>query len=208
MLVEAAGEALTGSPFILPWFMLEPVERYGFGQVWDFSAYRHTPWTALQNLGVLAVRFNAWWLGWPSGLLLLWLWWRNGRPLDGALVWILAGAAILLFQSLYYSTGVSDTGVTYHYELLLPAAVLGANAIRQGWRAAPRFTSALLVVHFAAGTAGFLWFHAGRLGRLADAIHQDADAALARVQRPALLLYDVHCSRCVRVGWVLSCFPR
>lgn len=201
-------KALAGSYFILPWYLHEPVEKYGFGQVWSFSSFRHTPWTALQNLGVLAVRFNAWWLGWPSGLVLLWLWFRNGRPMDGAVIWILAAMAILAFEALYYSTGISDTGAAYHYELLLPAAVLGANAIRQGLVTAPRLTVILLVVHFGVGTSGFLWFHGNRLQRLVTGIHRDSDVALAKVSKPALLIYDLHCSECVMVGWVNSCFPR
>ncbi len=208
-LILLYNEALSGSYLTLPWYLFKPVDRYGFGQVWDFTRYIHTPLTALENLGVMALRFNAWWLGWPSGLLLLWLWLRNGRPLDGALIWLAAGAAVLAFQFPYYSAGgITDTGVYYHYELLLPAAVVGANAVRQGFVTAPRLTVILLVVHFGVGTTEFLWYQGSRLQRLISGIHDAPDAALAQVDKPALLLYDVHCSECTKVGWMLGCFPR
>ena len=202
-------QALTGSPLTLPWYLVEPIERFGFGQVWKTSTYEHSAWAALQNLGVVAVRFNAWWLGWPSSLLLLWLWLRNGRPTAGAWVWIWAALAVILFESFYYSSGISDTGVAYHFELILPAAVLGANTIRQGLASAPRAWTMLLVVQFCVGGVAFIWYHNGRVGRLVQTIHHDSDAALARItSRPAMLLYDVHPSESMKVGWVFNAFPR
>ena len=206
--ILAYNKLVTGAYLELPWFLIRPVERFGFGQVWDVSNYRHTLLTALQNLGVVLLRFNGWWLGWPCSLLLLWLWWRNGRAMQGAHVWVTAGVAVVLFEAGYYSTGVSDTGTVYHYELLVPAAALGANAVRQGLLGAPRFTVALLVVHFALGSVSFTAYHTMRVDRMVTAIHGDVDQALARVERPAVLYYDIRCSEVLRNGWVHSPFPR
>ena len=199
---------ITGSYITLPWSMIKPVEQYGFGEVWEISSYRHTPLAALQNLGVVALRFNGWWLGWPSSLLLLWLWWRHGRPLDGGLIWLAAGLALILFEGGYYSTGVSDTGAMYHYELLVPAAVLGANLLRQGFVGAPRFTVVALVCCAVFGSAGFLVYQTARIQRLVDAIHQPTDELLSRVKGPAVVYYDVRCSETLEVGWIHSAFPR
>ncbi len=199
---------VTGAALTMPWALIKPVEQYGFGKVWEISSYRHTLWTALENLGVVSLRFNAWWLGWPSSLVLAWLWYRNGRPLDGAVTWCLVGLAIILFEAGYYSTGVSDTGCVYHYELLAPAAVLGANALRQGFVAAPRLTVILLVVSFGLGSSAFLVYQTQRITRLVHAIHADTDAALARVRPPAVIYYDVRCSETLEVGWIHTQFPR
>ena len=207
-LMLAYNRVITGSPLTMPWALIKPVEQYGFGQVWEISSYRHTLWTALENLGVVAVRFNAWWLGWPSSLALVWLWFRNGRPMDGAVTWLLAALAIILFEAGYYSTGVSDTGCVYHYELLAPAAVLGANALRQGFAGAPRFTVILLAVSFGLGSSAFLVYQTQRITRLVEAIHADTDAVLAQVTPPAVVYYDVRCSETVEVGWIHTQFPR
>lgn len=207
-LILAYNKLITGSYLTMPWAMIKPVEHYGFGQVWEISSYRHTLLTALENLGVVSVRFNAWWLGWPSSLLLIWLWFRHGRPMDGALLWIFAGLAIILFEAGYYSTGVSDTGPVYHYELLAPAAVLGANALRQGFISAPRLTIIVLAVNFGLGSASFITYHSQRMIRLVGAIHDETDAVLAQVEQPAVLYYDVRCSETLEVGWIHTPFPR
>lgn len=199
---------LSGSFFTLPWYMLEPIERFGFGQVWENSSYVHTPWAALENLLVVAARFNGWWLGWPSSLLLLWFWFRAGRPTSGAWIWIWAGLAVILFESLYYSTGISDTGVAYHFELIVPAAVLGANAVVRGLTKTPRFVTVVLIVHFGIGTMSYFWYQQQRIGRLVKTIHSDSDAALARIPGKAVLFYEVHPSESMKLGWVFNAFPR
>ena len=107
---------LTGSAFRLPWSLYRPLERYGFGQVLEGDDYVHTVWTALENLAVSAVRFNAWWLGLPLGLGLVVAWFVLGRPLARSLtmrMWSAAGLALVLFHVPYYSTGVSETGPIY-----------------------------------------------------------------------------------------------
>ncbi len=208
-LILLYNKTITGSPLTLPWFLLEQSERYGFGRVYKGADFFHTPLTALENLVVASTRFNAWWLGWPASLLLFWYWFRSGRSLDGALIWLAAGAAIILFEIPYVSTGVSDTGATYHFELLLPAAILGANAVRQAFRSAPRTTALVLTLHFGLGSLGFFAFHHNRLQRLVTTIHKDSDRALAAItDRPALLLYEVHPAESLRVGWVFEAFPR
>ncbi len=207
-LMLAYNEAITGSLSTMPWAMIKPVEQYGFGAVWEISSYRHTLLTALENLGVVLVRFNAWWLGWPSSLLLVWLWFRFGRALDGAVVWLFAGLAVVVFELGYYSTGVSDTGPVYHFELLAPAAVLGANALRRGFVSAPRLTALVLAVNFVLGAAPFYTYQTQRVWRLVDAIHADTDSLLERVERPSVLYYDVRCSETLEVGWIHTQFPR
>ena len=207
-LILLYNEVITGSYTTMPWSLIKPIERYGFGNVWEISSYRHTLYTMLQNLGVVAVRFNAWWLGWPVSLALAWLWFRVGRPMDGAVTWLLAGLAVIVFEAGYYSTGVSDTGQVYHFELLAPAAVLGANAIRQALLSAPRWTVILLAANFGLGSSAFLVYQTQRMIRLVDAIHADTDALLARVQTPAILYHDVRCSETLEIGWIHTSFPR
>ena len=206
--ILAYNQLITGSLSTMPWAMIKPVEHYGFGQVWEISSYRHTVVTMLENLGVVTVQFNSWWLGWPCSLLLVWFWFRLGRPMDGAVLWILAGLAIIIFEAGYYSTGVSDTGPVYHYELLAPAALLGANAIRQGFISAPRLTTIVLLVSFGLGSSAFMAYQARRMVRLVGSIHDEIDVILAQVQRPAVLYYDVRCSETLEVGWIHTPFPR
>src|SRR3970282_1990705 len=107
--------------------------------------------------------------------------------------WLWMGALVTLFEAFYYSTGVSDTGPIYHYELLLPLGVLGANAITRGLSSEPRKASTLLAVHFVLGWTTFMWFETNRLDRLVHHIHAEAEEALARVRPPALLFYERRC---------------
>jgi hypothetical protein len=205
--IGAYDYALTGSPWKLPWFLEASPDRYGFGQVWPGDTFRHTPLVALENLVVTTIRFNAWWLGWPSSLLLIVLWFRYGRPVEGARPWLLLGLATILFELGYYSTGVSDTGPIYHYELLLAGALLGANTIREGFARNARSTAALLLVEFGLGSTSFLFLEGSRVDRLVHAIHDDVDEALSHVPKGALVLYEPRCSESLEQGWVLDKFP-
>jgi hypothetical protein len=206
--ILAYDTALTGSPLKLPWFLVEPSEHFGFGKVWRDLDYRHTPLKALANLAVTGVRLNEWWLGWPSSLVLLAVWLRLGRPMRGAAVWMLVALATLLFEAGYYSTGVSDTGTMYHYELLVPGALLAAYTIVGALDRWPRLTTAALLVNFSLGTVLTVHYESARIGRLVSAIHDHMDAALAQVPDHALLLHEADCRESLAVGWVHSRFPR
>jgi hypothetical protein len=203
----AYNRALTGSELVLPWYLATNPEHYGFGRVWETDRYEHTLFTALQNLGVVAVRLNAWWLGWPSSFLLGFLWYRWGRRTQGARAWLLVGAAVVLFELAYYSTGISETGSIYHYELLLPLAVLGANAIREGFARDGRAMRALLAVQFGLGATAFFAFEGNRITRLLHFIHDDAAAVLSRLPARSLLFYEPICSEATPHGWIHEFLP-
>jgi hypothetical protein len=198
---------LSGNPFKLPWFLALSPEHYGFGQVWQWDSYRHTPVTALENLLVVAVRFNAWWLGWPASFLLLGVWFKMGRPTQGARPFLLIGLAVLLFEAGYYSTGISDTGPIYHYELLLPGALLGANAIREAWTRNPSSTRALLIAQFGLGWTSFAYEQGSRLDRLVHHIHDDVEGALSQVPAGSVLFYEPRCAESTARGWIHEAFP-
>jgi hypothetical protein len=198
---------LSGNPLKLPWFQVYPVERYGFGMVWDYDRFRHTPWTAFENLLVTTVRFNAWWLGWPSSLLAVWAWFRLGRPTEGARPWLLLGLAVILFEIPYYSTGVSDTGPVYHYELLLPGALLGANALRKAFATNAGATRAFLIAQFGLGWSSFMWEQGSRIDRLLHFIHDDVAAALAEVKPPAIVFVETRCNAATGRAWVNAALP-
>ncbi|MCA9670135.1 MAG: hypothetical protein KC503_31280 [Myxococcales bacterium] len=208
VLIGLYNHAITGEYSKLPWYQAAMVEHYGFGKTWPGGSYEHTPLRALENLAVVAVRINGWWLGWPISLLLLGYWLKIGRPRAGAGLWLLAGLLILAFEFGYHSTGVSDTGPIYHFELLIPLALLGANAIRHAFERAPSLCAAALLVHFGVGTTSFLWSETSRLARLSTTIHRDSDNALAFVKKPALLLYEPNCEESTVNGWLFSRFPR
>ncbi len=207
--ILAYNQAVTGSIFKLPWALHPDSEHYGFGPVWQGGAYEHSLVRALENLGVVLVRFNAWWLGAPSSLLLVWLWFRQGRPGRGVLgIWLVAAGALLLFEFFYYSTGVSDTGPVYHYELLLPLTVLGGVALGKLFAASPRRAMAWVAVHFVLGTVPFVAGETARVGRLIHLTHAAADQALETVKKPALLLHEQDCAEVLRAGWIFNTFPR
>ncbi len=206
VLIGLYNRALSGSPLKLPWYLFKPIERFGFGHIGGVD-FVYTPWAAVENLVVSAVRFNGWWLGWPLSLGLVLAWVVLGRPRQGVSVWLLGGAAIILLNVPYYSPGISDTGPVYYFELMLPAAILGGHAIARALERWPRAATALLLVHFAAGTTSFLWENVARLDRLATTIHAPAEAVLERIEPPALLLHENHWSESMRFGWVWS-FPK
>ncbi len=205
LLIAAYNWALSGSALTLPWYLFKPGERFGFGEVGGV-AFIHTPQAAVENLLVTAVRFNGWWLGWPLSFGLIAAWLVLGRPRDGARLWLAAGAALILFNVFYYSTGISETGPIYYFELLLPAAVIGAHAVVRGLERWPRAATAILLVHFAAGTTSFLWENLARLDRLVTTIHAPAEALLEKIEPPALLIHENHWRESMRFGWVWS-FP-
>jgi hypothetical protein len=201
--------ALTGSAWVLPWMLYTPVEQYGFGPVWEGrDIFTHTPWTALENLAVSAVRFNGWWLGWPVSLGMLAAWWRLGRPTTGAAPHLWVGAGILLFNLGWFSPGVSDTGPVYYLELLLPACALGGHALAAAATRWPGWTAAVLAVHIVVGTGTFYGEQAARLARLADYVNATAEDVLSRLPPPALLLVETRTGEARPRGWVWSGFSR
>jgi hypothetical protein len=206
--IGAYDTVVTGAPFTLPWMRFLPVEHLGFGPVWEAQdTYTHTPLAALSNLLVTAVRFNGWWLGWPASLALLGVWAAVGRPRAGAGPYLAMAAGIITFQLFYYSPGVSDTGPVYYYELLLPAAVLGAHAIVAAGERWPGLTGAALAVHLVLGTGSFLGEHVARLDRLVSVIHAPADDLLSRIRPPALLLVETRPGELRGDGWLWGGFP-
>jgi hypothetical protein len=206
--IGAYDHAITGSALKLPWMAQCNLEHFGFGQVWPWRLYRHTPFGAIKNLVVVAVRFNGWWLGWPVGLAVVAVWWVLGRPSRGLALWAGVGVAVVVFEAGYYSTGVSDTGTIYHFEILLPASVLAANTALAALDRWPRAAAATLLAHLAFGTGSFFVVQTARLERLITAIHADTDAALARIPGRAVLLYETRNSEVLPMGWVMTNFPR
>ena len=205
LLIAAYNRALSGSSLTLPWYLFEPGENFGFGDVGGVP-FIHTPWAAAENLLVTIVRFNGWWLGWPLSLGLIVVWLAFGRALEGARLWLMAGGALILFNAFYYSTGISETGPIYYFELLLPASIAGAHAIVRGLEHWPRAATAVLLVHFALGTTSFLWENVARLDRLVTTIHAPVEAVLEKIEPPALLIHENHWRESMRHGWVWS-FP-
>ncbi len=197
--IAAYDQALTGSPWDLPWSLYVPHEFMGFDPP-------HSVERAFSNLAVSAVRFNAWWLGLPLGLGLLVLWFRLGRPHRGLAPWAAAALALVAFNFCYYSPGVSDTGPVYYFELLLPASLLGALTVSTAFARWPRPTASLLLVHLVLGTGSFVAEQSARLTRLHRAIYERVDTALVGIQAPALLLYEKEADEATAAGWVLS-FP-
>ncbi len=206
VLIAFYNRMLSGSFLKLPWYLFQPIERFGFGHVGGVD-FDYTLWGAVENLLVTAVRFNGWWLGWPLSLGLVLAWLVLGRPRQGVSLWLLGGAAIILLNVPYYSPGISETGPIYYFELLLPAAILGGHAIARAQARWPRATTALLLVHFAFGTTSFLWENVARLDRLVTTIHARVDAALEQIEPPALLIHENHWGESMRFGWVWS-FPK
>jgi hypothetical protein len=199
--------ALSGSARTLPWYLQCAIEHYGFGRVWKYDTFEHTPWTGLENLAVVAVRLNAWWLGFPLSLGVLALVpWLKPKFRDERL-WLGVALAIVLFEFAYYSPGCSDTGSLYHHELVLPGSLVAAAVAEAGFARVPALTATALGVHLAFGTLSFLGEQTLRLARLIHTIHADSDAALARIEGPALLFYELRGSERRAAGWVFEAFP-
>jgi hypothetical protein len=205
--VGAYDTALGGSPLKLPWFLQCGQEHFGFGRVWATERFEHTPWTALENLGVVLVRFNAWWLGFPCSLAVLVLWFALPARYRGWNVWYGVGLAIVAFEFLYYSPGMSDTGSLYHYELVLPGSLIAARAFEYARARWPAFTTAAVTLHLTLGTLGFDLEQAARMNRLVAAIHADSDHALSQITPPAILFHELRASESRPTGWVFDSFP-
>lgn len=200
-------KALTGSALTLPWFLHGMAEHYGFGRVWEHATYEHTPLAALWNLLVVTIRADAWWLGWPSSLAVLGLWWATGRPGERLGPWWGVLGAVLAFNFFYVTPGIGDFGPIYHLEALVALSVLAGAALPVALRRWP-WVGPALVVHVLVGTLGFSAWQAWRLGRMAETIHAPAQAVLDQLERPALLLVDADCTHTWRAGWVFSAFPQ
>jgi hypothetical protein len=200
-------QAITGAWWRLPWYVFQPLERYGFGSITnEAGATVHTVWTALRNLAVSTLRFNGWWLGLPLGLVVLALWAGLGRPGANLRLWFAAGLALVAFNFFYYSPGMCDTGPVYYIELLLPGSLLAAHTTVESLRRWPKIASALIVVHLLFGTGTFVAEQFARLARLTRVMHQPIRDALAHVETPALLLYETVPQESLHAGWVFS-FP-
>ena len=206
--VGAYNAALSGSPLTLPWFLQCSIEHYGFGRVWKHDTFIHTPWTALENLGVVLVRLNAWWLGFPCslGVLALGAWLKP--TLRGFRDWYAVALAIVAFEFFYYSNGASDTGSIYHHELVLPGSLFAAGLAEAALTRARSLFQTAVVVHLGLGTSVFVGEQVWRLQRLVTTIHADSDAALARVTTPALVFHETRQSESRVTGWVFDTFPR
>jgi hypothetical protein len=206
-LLFAYNVALSGSPWRLPWFLQCEAEHYGFGPVWRSGTYEHTLRTGLENLLVVATRLNAWWLGFPFSLGVLGLWLGWGRRTAGASIWFWVGAAVIVFEFAYYSPGGSDVGAIYHYELLLPGAIVAAAVAERLMQSS--YGPLLIAVSLALGTGSWVVEQALRCERLITTIHRDSDAVLAKVQKPALIIHETLQNETVSNGWVgAPAFPR
>jgi hypothetical protein len=197
--------ALTGSPLQLPWFLVCDPEHFGFGRVWRYLTYVHTPLAGLENVLVVAARLNAWWLGLPLSLGVIAVWLATGRRTAGASLWLWVGAAVVAFELFYYSPGASDTGAIYHYELLLPGAVIAAAVAERVLSLS--YGPLALLIGLVLGTGSWLVEQGFRVERLVTYVHQDSETALAQLEAPALLLHETRPSESVPHGWV-SGFPR
>ena len=183
--VLAYDVALTGDPLRLPWYLYRPLENMGFGEVFSEGAsWVHTPAKALVNVVVTAVRMNGWWLGWPVSFLPLLLVRRD--DLSAALPLVAAGLGLFTFNLFYYSTGVSDTGPVYSFELLLPLCALAGAALTRA-AARWRWVAPAVAVHLLLGTGTFWLEHAWRLHRLVEAIHARPERALAALPAHSML---------------------
>ena len=178
---------LTGSVTTLPWSLSLPQEHWGFGAPLDAAPdYRHTFTRAIQNQLSVLVRLNGWFLGWPLSLGLLAVWYRLGRPLRGAHLWLIASLGLIVFNFCYYSPGVSDTGSLYHYELILPFALLGGHTISRAVEIKPRLVLSILVVHIVLGSGWFLAEKSLRLERFPRSGRRSdrSDASAGRASGP------------------------
>jgi hypothetical protein len=205
--VGAYDTALGGSPLRLPWFLQCGQEHFGFGRVWVSERFEHTPWTALQNLGVVLVRLNAWWLGLPCSLAVLVIWLLLPAAYRAWDIWYGVGLALVAFEFFYYSPGMSDTGSLYHYELVLPGSIIAARVFECARARVPQLAAAAVTVHVTLGMLPFGVEQTARLHRLVEAIHADSDRALARIPPPAILFHELRGSESRPTGWVFDSFP-
>lgn len=200
--------ALSGEALHYPFYFMTATERWGFGPIAGPGTYAHTLELAFMNQPIVALRLNAWWLGWPLSLLLL------TKPAIARLVWtharVLIGlaAGIVAFQFGYYTTGISDVGAVYHFELLLPLSVWAAYVLIELARTKPRLAGALLCVDLVLGTGSFLIEQTSRLHRLIETIHAQSDRVLAGLPPHSLLLSETWCSEVAPNGWLLRGYPR
>lgn len=204
----AYNQLLTGSPLKLPWFLQCGAEHYGFGRVWVWSHFEHGVRTALENLLVVALRCNSWLLGLPWSLGVVVAWVLLGRPSRGAGIWLGVGGAVVLFEFFYYSPGASDTGAIYHYELVLPFALMAGVVAEQALLRFANTAPLALACALLLGPGTWIAEQGARLIRLVTVIHQDTDQALAQLRAPALVLYERRPNEVVVRGWVFDGFPK
>ena len=197
---------VTGHPLRLPWSVSG--EAWGFGRPFAGVDYVHGPGEGVQNLITNSVRFSTWWIGWPSGFVLLWMYLRVGKPLGSLWSWPVAAAAQLAFMIPYYAPGIYDVGPIYHLEAILGASALGGLALVGLWEHRPRFASALAAVWIVVGVLPVLLWGGARLDRLLDHVHWPADAALAALpDGPTLVLAETDCTGRLGLGSMLISFP-
>lgn len=199
---------LAGNKLEFPFTFMRATERWGFGPIGGPGSYEHTLRGALANQAVVFVRMNSWWLGWPLSFLLLAFPGGLREVFRHAPVVLGIALSVLLFQFGYYTTGVSDVGPLYHYEVLPLLATWLSYSISKLARERPRLVGALLAVHLGLGTGTYLVQQASRLHRLVEAIHHEADRVLASLPPRSLLLTETWCSEILTAGWLLRGYPQ
>jgi hypothetical protein len=194
---------LTGNALKLPWFLQgDGIERYGFGRVWSNIQFVHTPLGALQNLLIVAVRMNAWWLGWPLALLLLFRRSALQKLWSEGAILLAVSLALITFELGYYSPGIPDVGPIYHFELLPCLSVIAAQVVIELWRSRPELAMTAVMVHVLLGTGSFVGEQSARLGRMMAAVYAEPEHVLASLPDHSLLLYDPGCKNALRVAWI------
>jgi hypothetical protein len=145
-LVLLYDRAVTGNPFQMPFTLSWPGENIGFGEVFPVGhpiPIYHTPLKGIFNLAVSTIRANYWFLGWPVsflpliGLLALTHFGNQPNSEEGQRIawtswdtlWVAVICVFCIGYISYYSSGVSDTGPVYYYELLVPLTLLSAKGI-------------------------------------------------------------------------------
>jgi len=205
--VAAYDVLVTGHPLKLPWSVSG--ERWGFGSPIDGLNHWHGPAQGAQNLISNSVRFSTWWIGWPSGFVLLWMYLRVGRPMGTLRSWVFASLAQVVFMIPYFAPGIYDVGPIYHLEGMLGAAVVGGLALAGLWDQRPRVATALVGTWLVLGTLPALLWGGARLNRLLDYVHAPANAALAALpDEPSLLLVEPDCTGRIGRGSMMVAFPR
>ena len=200
---------LSGSPFIFPFNVYDPLERMGFGPMLSHLLYVHTPIKGLENLLVSFGRLNVWLWGMPVSFLFILpiLLRRRWEVPDRWCLAIIASVSIAYI--FYYSPGVPDTGPIYYFELLLPLSLLSARGIFLVYEAleslkggnqlrllAPVFFS----VSFGLGLVTFFPERALHIICMTDKIKEPYDVVDKRAVKPAL----VFIRSLPRIGWVFG----